>query len=178
MPQESGTQNYNELFDAALALQQAKKTDEALTAYQQILDQGREYLGSAQASAIYYNMSALAFSKSDFLKAYIWSKKAMSLNPANEQARESYQIYAKKVEIPNVPHQISNLDNFKRMISTVPSDIWVVVSLLLFLGTLWLALKRAVTVKKNRLSDIFQHPPKWPVYILSIITLIVIVMAI
>ena len=30
-----------------------------------------------------------------------------------------------------------------------------------------------VTVKKNKLSDIFQHPPKWPVYILSIFTLLV-----
>ncbi|MCC2680247.1 MAG: hypothetical protein K0R29_2823, partial [Pseudobdellovibrio sp.] len=40
MPQESNSEkNFSDLFTAALALQQEKKWDEALTSYGQLLDQ-------------------------------------------------------------------------------------------------------------------------------------------
>lgn len=177
MPQESGTQNFSDAFNSALSLQQEKKGDEALTAYQSLLDLGRETLSLQQASGIYHNMSGIAFEKGELLKAYVWSKKALSLNPGNQQAKESYAAYSQKFEIPNIPHQISNYDNFKKIVSVVPTDFFLILSLILTLSTVWIAFKRTITVKKNKLNDIYRHPPVWPVYILSIISVLVIAMS-
>jgi tetratricopeptide (TPR) repeat protein len=185
MPQESVNQNFSELFGEALALQQEKKWDESISAYKRILDQGRENadqskakLTDQQASTLYHNMSVASFSNGDFLKAYAWSKKALHLNPANTQARDSLQGLTQKIEIPNIPHQISNLDNLKKVVSTLPTDIWIVLAVVLVLTTFWFSLKRFVIVKKNKLNDIFKNPSNWPVYILSTFSLFVISIAI
>ncbi|MGZ3689891.1 MAG: hypothetical protein ACXVAX_00220 [Pseudobdellovibrio sp.] len=176
MPQESVSQNLNDLFGQALALQKDKKWDESLTAYQKIIDLGPDQLGTTQASVLYHNMSTVAFEKSDFLKAYIWSKKAVSLNPANQQAVESLEVYAKKVEIPNIPHQISNFDNFEKIIDLAPLDLWMVLTLIILLLTFRQWLKRFVLIKKNQAQGIYQKPSAWLVYILSILSVVTLVL--
>jgi hypothetical protein len=172
MPQENVSQNFNELFGTALALQQEKKWDEALASYQKLLDQSRDSLSAQQASVIYHNMSAIAFAKNDLLKAYVWSKKALHLNPANSQAREAYENYSKKVEVPSIPHQISGTDQLQKMIGHVPADIWLAGTLALLLGTAWVFLKYFLRVKKNKLNGIFKKPPLWHGYLLLLVTLI------
>jgi tetratricopeptide (TPR) repeat protein len=170
MPQENVSQNFNELFGSALALQQEKKWDEALASYQKLLDQSRESLTAQQASVIYHNMSVIAFAKNDSLRAYVWSKKALHLNPANSQAREAFENYAKKVEVPSIPHQISGEDQLQKVISVVPVDVWLVSTIALLLFTVWIFLKYFIKVKKNKINGVFKKPPLWHGYILILVT--------
>lgn len=172
MPQESVSQNFNDLFSAALALQQEKKWDESLASYEQLLDQSRDSLTSQQASVIYHNMSAVAFSKNDNLKAYVWSKKALNLDPTNQQVRESYENYAKKIEVPSMPHQISGLAQVKKTISYIPNDIWIIVTFALVLTTVWLFLKHLIQVKKDKLNGNFKKPTWWVEYSLIFVILV------
>ncbi len=172
MPQETVSQNFNEVFSAGLALQQEKKWDEALASYGQLLDQSLNSLSSQQASVIYHNMSAVAFAKSDFLKAYVWSKKALNLDPSNHQVQEAYQNYAKKVEIPSIPHQISGSDQIKKTVSAVPSDVWMIATFALLLLTVWVFLKHLVQIKKDKLNGKFKKPAWWVEYSLIAVILI------
>jgi tetratricopeptide (TPR) repeat protein len=170
MPQESDIQNFNEAFSQALALQQQKNWDESLAAYHKLLDQSLNHLSDQQASAVYHNMSTIASEKADLLKAYVWSKKALNLDPNNAVAKQSFEYFAQKFELPHISHQISNYDNFKKLISIAPLDAWLVVTLILILTTLAWTVKKFVIAKKNKLNDIFQSTSKWPVYVLSIIS--------
>lgn len=174
MPQDSVSQvkNFNELFSGALALQQEKKWDEALTSYGQLLDQSLPELTSQQAAVIYHNMSAVAYAKNDFLKAYVWSKKAVSLDPSNQQAQDSHLNYAKKVEIPSIPHQISGMDRLNKSISVVPFDVWIIVTFTLLLVTAWKALKHVVQVKKDKLNGNFKKPSWWIEYALTAVVIL------
>lgn len=173
MPQENEIQNvpaqttvsFTQLFDQALVLQQAQKWDDSLTTYQKLLDQSTEGLSNSQASVIFHNMSTSAFEKGDFLKAYIWSKKALSLNPKNQLAQESLTHYSKKVEIPIIPHQITNLDYVNSGISKVPLDAWLLLSLILAFTTLWLFFKNILLNKKNILENNFTVQKKWPLLV-------------
>lgn len=166
MPQESVPQenNFNELFSGALALQQEKKWDEALTSYGQLLDQSLSQLTAQQAAVIYHNMSAVAYAKNDVLKAYVWSKKAANLDPSNQQIRDSYVSYATKVEIPSIPHQISGLDRVKKSVATVPFDVWIIVMFSVLLVTVWKYLKHLVQIKKDKLNGNFKKPAWWVEY--------------
>lgn len=172
MPQENQTQNLNDLFGEALALQNEKKWDESLAVYQKILDLGPESLNIAQGSVVYHNMSTIAYDKSDFLKAYIWAKKSLSLNPSNQKAQQSLEIYAKKVEIPNIPHQISNYDNLKKMVNIAPVDFWFILALSLVATTVWKILKRFVSIKQNQAVGNFNKPNAYLVYFLSTLSFI------
>lgn len=172
MPQETEIQNvptqttvsFTQLFDQALVHQQAQKWDDSLEAYQKLLDQSTNGMSNSQASVIFHNMSTSAFEKGDFLKAYVWSKKALSLNPKNQLAQDSLSHYSKKVEIPVIPHQISNLDYVKSGISKVPLDAWLVMSLILAFATLWLFFKNILLNRKNILENNFSTQKKWPAF--------------
>jgi tetratricopeptide (TPR) repeat protein len=173
MPQESNSEkNFSDLFTAALALQQEKKWDEALTSYGQLLDQSLPQLSAKQAASIYHNMSAAAYAKSDFLKAYVWSKKAMALDPSNEQIQTSYANYAKKVEIPSIPHQISGFDQVKKSVTAVPFDIWIIVTLVVLLAAALKVLKHTVQIRKDRLNGNFKKPVWWVEYAIAAVAVV------
>ena len=162
-----------QLFDQALALQQQQKWDASLEAYQKLLDQSPKEMGIFQASVVYHNMSTIAYAKGNFLNAYVWSKKSLSLSPNNQLARESFTLYSKKFEVPVIAHQITNLDYFKKFISIFPLDIWLSLSLVLIFTTLWLALKNIFIRKKNQLADNFSNPKKWPTISVAIVTILI-----
>ena len=181
MPQETEIQNvpaqttvsFTQLFDQALVLQQAQKWDASLETYQKLLDQSTSSMSNSQASVIFHNMSTSAYEKGDYLKAYIWSKKALSLNSKNQLAKESFNHYSKKVEIPIIPHQISNLDYVKSGISKVPLDAWLAFSLILAFATLWLFFNNILLSKKNLLENNFSAQKKWPTFVALFFTLLV-----
>lgn len=184
MPQENETHkssfqadvSYTQAFDHALALQQQQKWDSSLEAYQKLLDQSVMELNASQASAIYHNMSTVAYEKGDLLKAYIWSKKSLSLNPSNQLAQDSFAQYSKKIEIPTIAHQITNFDNFKSIVSKISLDAWLVLSLILIFSTLRLALKNILIRKKNLLANNFHTPSKLPLFLTTTLCLFVISM--
>lgn len=152
MPQENVS--FQQLFEQALSAQQQKNWDVALDLYQQALDKGQNQIPQLQSSVIYHNMSSIAFEKADFLKAYIWSKKALALNPHNQLAQDAFQEYVKKFDPPKVAHQIStyeNLQNFTRHISV---DVWTLLSLALVTVSLWMFLKSVIENKKNSINQI------------------------
>ena len=167
MPQESENSNFAEAFNRALALQQEKKWDDSLNEYQKLIDLGRDAFSDSQAGAVYHNMAIIAAQKGDQMKAYIWAKKAVFLNPGNNLSREAYENYAKKVEIPSIPHQISNFDNLNKLLSSVPLDFWLIVSVILTLFSVRSSLKNLVERKKDRIAGVFEHAFPWKVYILG-----------
>ena len=168
MPQENHSLNINENFTQALALQQQKNWDEALTAYQKTLDEGLNTLTESQASVVYHNMSTIAHEKGDGFKAYVWSKKAFHLNPSNDQAKQVYEVYSKSFNAPNISHQISDLDHVQNTFAKVPVDLAFSLSVLLILGCLGLVLKNWVLRRKSLSTGEYSQVRKWPVYVLSI----------
>ncbi len=150
MPQENVS--FQQLFDQALSLQQQKNNDEALKLYQQTLDKGQAELSAPQASVIYYNMSTLAYDKSDFLHSYVWSKKALALDPGNHAAQKSLELYSKKFEVPVVAHQISTSENVNKILDQVPIDLFFVFSLIVFTLTLRLFFKNLVKRRQNQIE--------------------------
>lgn len=166
--------SYNQLFDQALALQQQKDWDASLNAYQKLLDQSLEQLTTSQASVVYHNMSTIAYEKADYLKAFVWSKKAVVLNPRNQLARESSEAFAKKFDTPVIAQQTSTYEYLKKGVSKLPLDAWIVLSLTLIFVTIWLAFKTALTTKKNQQAENFSVPSKWPNYVALFFSLLVI----
>jgi hypothetical protein len=171
MPQENETK---QLFDQALAEQQQKNWNASLESYQKLLDQGLATMTNSQASVIYHNMSTVAFAKSDYLKAYTWSKKSLFLNPSNKLAHESFEVFSKKFEVPVIARQISSYDYLKQETAKLPLDAWCVLSLILIFLSLGLSLKAFVTNKKNQIAENFLTLSRWPIYSTIIITLLVI----
>ena len=83
-------------FHYALSLQNEKKTDEALGAYQKILDQSLTQdlnLTREQASAISQNMALIYFQKKEPALAFVYNQKALYLSPSNLQATELSLIH-------------------------------------------------------------------------------------
>ena len=108
MPQDSMTfqQQFPQLFQQGLTPQQEKKWDDAISKYKILLDQGHNAITNEQASVVYHNMAASAYGKSDFLNAYIWSKKAIVLNSNNSFSQNILEQVVKKYQPPQIPHQI------------------------------------------------------------------------
>lgn len=159
MPQENVT--FQQLFDQALSVQQQKNWDEALKLYQQALDQGQNHLNAPQLSTIYHNMSTVAFEKSEFLNAYVWSKKALALDPGNRMAQQAFEGYAKKFEVPSIPHQISTSQNFQKMLEKVPVDILFGLCLVLFFATMHLFFKNILSKRKDQIDLVMTRPFAW-----------------
>lgn len=173
-------QDYMQLFDQALALQQQQNWDSALSTYQTLLSKQLNQKSNElstfqapQASVVYHNMSTIAHQKGDILKAYVWSKKSLTLNPDNQLAREAFEHYSKKFEVPIIPHQITNFDNFKAIISKGSPDVWLTLSFVLIFTSIWLILKNIMTSKKNKLANDFSAISKWPAYILVSVAFLV-----
>lgn len=169
----ANTVSWKPLFDQALALQQQKNWDVSLQTYRQLLDQGLYGLSAPQAAVVYHNMSTVAYEKGDLLHAYVWSKKALTLNPLNQLVRDSFSHYATEFQVPSVPRQISNYDHFKAMVTVLPADVWLVLSVALILITCWLGLRNVLLNKKSQLAETFTRSPRWPVWVAGFSTLVV-----
>jgi hypothetical protein len=150
MPQENVT--FQQLFDQALSAQQQKNTDEALRLYQEVLDKGQGWLTAPQTSVVYHNMSTLAYDKSDFLHAYVWSKKAMVQDPGNHAAQQAFQVYAKKFEVPSIPHQISTAQNLQMALEKVPTDAFFILSLIFLFLSLRFFFKNLLSKRQNQIE--------------------------
>lgn len=168
MPQDSASQTTasqpNDLFGEALSLQQQKKWDESLAAYNKIIGQGLDALSPAQASVVYNNMAVIAAQKSDLLNAYIWSRKAFELNPSNNQAKVSYERFSSQFQVPSLPHQVSDFDRLQHFLEKTPVDLWLTATTLcLLLFFYWLA-QNIVKSTQNKAKDIFEKLSWWKVY--------------
>lgn len=169
--------NPTQLFDEALALQQQKNWEGALTAYKKLLDIGIEkpnFLTFQQSSVIYHNMSVIANEQGDLLHAYVWSKKSFFLDASNGLAKEAYLHYSKKFEVPTIPRQLSTVDQYKMALSKIPVDAWFILSVSLILLSFWLFVKHVIKTRKNLVSGVFSKIHRWPVYTLVILSLFVI----
>lgn len=156
MPQDSMTfqQQFKQHFHDALALQQEKKWDDAVSKYQSLLDEGQGTITADQASVIYHNLSAIAFEKGDTVNAYIWSKKAVTLNPDNSFAKTLSAEIAKKYQPVQIPHQISTIETLQKVTLNHASMDFLLIGFLVFFGiSLFLALKNWLERKKNQIES-------------------------
>jgi hypothetical protein len=146
MPQESTssytTSDIKAAFDSALSLHQEKKWDGATEAYKNLLQNDKFNLSNDQLSVVYQNLAQISFEKSEYLNSYIWSKKSLALNGHNQFAKETLKIVSEKFAPPTVPHEISNFEQFQRVISYTPVDFWWILSVLSFFLLLKLAFNR------------------------------------
>lgn len=156
MPQDSMTfqQQFKTQFQQALALQQEKKWDDAVSKYQILLDEGRSSITAEQASVVYHNLSAIAYEKGDNVNAYIWSKKALTLNPDNTFAKTLSIEIAKKFQPVQIPHQISTIETLQKVtLKNMSYDLLLVGFLLFAAISIYLALKALLTKKKVQLES-------------------------
>ena len=156
MPQELMTfqQQFKQLFQQGLALQQQKKWDDAISKYQSILDEGTNALTSEQAAAVYHNLSVISFEKSDLLKSYIWSKKSLSLNSDNVLVKNLFSEINKKFQPPQIPHQISTIETIQKVtLKNVSFDFLLIGFLVFAVLSLSLALKAVLARKKKQIES-------------------------
>lgn len=156
MPQDSVTfqQQFKQQFQEALALQQQKKWDDAAGKYQTLLDEGQGSLTAEQGSVIYHNLSAIAFEKSEFPKAFVWSKKSLALDGNNIFAKSLSTEIAKKFQPVQIPHQISTIETIQKVVLKDTSfDFLLIGFLLFFILSLFLSLKTMLSRKKNQIES-------------------------
>lgn len=170
MPQENVS--FQQLFEQALSSQQQKNWDVALDLYQQALDKGQSQITKQQTSIIYHNMSSVAFEKADFLKAYIWSKKSLALNPHNQLAQDAFAQYLKKFDPPKVAHQISTYENLQNMTQIASVDVWTLLSIFLVAASLRLFLKSIFENKKNLINQVEKKSFSFLTLAITILSLI------
>lgn len=175
MPQDSASQtttlNSSDQFSAALALQQQKKWDESLAAYNKITGQSLDALSPAQASVVYNNMAVIAAQKSDLLNAYIWSRKAFELNPSNTQAKQTFERFSSQFQVPSVPHQVSDFDRLQHFIEKTPVDLWLVSSTLCLLFFFFFVAQNIVKSTQNKAKDVFEKLSWWKVYLTGVLAI-------
>ncbi len=156
MPQQSMTfqQQFQQLFQQGLADQQQKKCDDAISKYKNLLDQGRNAITNEQASVLYHNMGSCAFEKNDFVNAFIWTKKAMTLNSSNSFAHSLLAEINKKYQPPQIPHQISTVESLQKVgLKNVSFDILFIGFLLFLAISLAVALKLWIQRRKNQIES-------------------------
>ncbi len=159
----------SEMFEQALALQQQKKWDDALTVYTKITDLGPDALNTQQASVLYHNMSQVAAQKNDSLNAYIWSKKAFYLNPANAQAQKSFEYFSAQFQVPSLTHQSSSYDQLQQLVSRVPVDLWFIFCFFLILYTIYLISQKFILKAQSRAQEIYLTASSWKIYLCGIL---------
>ncbi len=105
-------------FQQALSLQNAKKADEAITIYQNILDQGlaaKSELTREQASAVSQNMSLIYFQKKEPALSYVYNQKALFLNERNTQAIEFQKQNKNLFQTVSIARDISITENMNSL---------------------------------------------------------------
>ncbi len=167
MPQDQMTfqQQFPQLFQAGLADQKEKKWDDAVGKYQALLDQSQNNLTNEQASVVYHNMAASYFEKADFVRSFIWSKKALSLNSDNDFSKTLLSEVTKKFQAPQIPHQISATESFKNaVLDKVTVDSLLIGSFILFAFTLHIGTKAWILRRRLQLeSETASVQKKYPV---------------
>lgn len=111
-----------EIFNQALALQNEKKWDEALTIYQKILDESQSpvakpelQLTREQTSVVSHNMSLIYLAKKDSGLAAVYSQKALFLNPYNSQAKEFQNLNPTLFQAKSIARDISFMENMNNV---------------------------------------------------------------
>ena len=156
MPQDQMTfqQQYPQLFQQGLADQKDKKWDDAISKYQNLLDEGQNSLTNEQASVIYHNMAASSFEKADFIKSYVWTKKSLSLNSSNDFAKDLLQDVTKKFQPEQVAHQISAFESAEKAILKNTAFDFILILFLVFCGlSFFLGFKSWINKKRAQLES-------------------------
>lgn len=133
------TADFKQNFQNAISLQQEKKYDEALSAYQSILEQNPD-LSRDQIADISYNAALASFSKQSYLQSYIYNQKAILLSPRHAQARDLAVKIKTHFQVKATPHDISLVENLNKAgMNTIPIEaLWIgsTVFFVLFLKSL------------------------------------------
>ena len=156
MPQESMTfqQLFPQLFQLGLAQQKEKKWDDAIAKYKSLLDQGRSAITDEQGSVVFHNMAVCAFEKSDFTNAYVWSKKATTLNSGNTFAHNLFIEVSKKFQPAQVPHQISAVESLQKVaLKNVSFDPLLAGFLVFLFFAIFSGLKLWLSRKKDQIES-------------------------
>lgn len=180
MPQESNSQQlFNEALSQQQALQQQSTADQlnsVIGQYKKALDLGPAQLSRSQAAVIYHNMAGLAYKNGDYVKAYVWEKKAVNLSPGHGEMQQALAQYQQKFSPPRITQQISSWEQLQMTTSQVPTDAWIVLSIILILTTGGVFFKRLLNHKKIQVRDQLQLPfwtwQQWPIYSLVFVTLV------
>ncbi len=170
MPQDQMTfqQQFLQVFQEGLAFQKEKKWDDAINRYQTLLDQSQNNLTNEQASVVYHNMAASSFEKTDFVRSFIWSKKALSLNSDNEYSKILFTEVTKKFQTPQIPHQISAAESFENaVLDKMTMDSLLIGFFILFACSLYLGGKAWLLRRRLQLeSETASVQKKYPLGLL------------
>lgn len=147
----------NNLFNEAISLHQSKKFDEALTTYLKLLDEGQSgSLTQEQTSTVSQNIAVLYMQQGQTGLAYVYNKKALSLNPGNSAAQQFFQSHLVHYKISEVPRDITSLEQINNLgLKYAPFELLAVLTLICFglllksLFNFWIERKKSLIQNRN-----------------------------
>jgi tetratricopeptide (TPR) repeat protein len=156
----------NEVFSEAISLHQSKKYDEALAAYLKLLDEGQgASLTREQASTVSQNMAVLYFQQGKTDLAYVFNKKAVTLDPRNSAAQQFARTALENFKVAEIPRELTTTEQLNNLgLRFIPLELIAVLTIL-FLG---LACKTfldfLVALKKTRIENTQPATLPWTFY--------------
>ena len=118
MSQSELEQQPEQIFTTALALQNQKKFDEALTEYKKLLDISQtadSTLNAEQISAASHNMALIYLEKKDEGLAAVYNQKSLGLNPGNSAAAKLFEQHKNWSTQPNFNREITWQENLNAL---------------------------------------------------------------
>jgi len=114
MSQTTETMQPEQIFNQALALQNQKKYDEALTEYKKLLDISQltgSNVNAEQVSAASHNISLIYLEQKQDSLAAVYNQKSLALNPRNSAAEKLFEQHKNWVTQPNFNREITWQEN-------------------------------------------------------------------
>lgn len=160
-----------DLFNEAISLHQNKKNDEALAVYLKILDKSHDAteLTSEQASAVSQNIAVIYMQSGNTNLAYIYNKKALSLNPRNSFAEKFQSTSLKNYKVADIARDISTTEQLNNLgLNYIPYEATVVLTLVLLFVALKMLFSFILARKKTLIENLNPVLLNWKFYVYSV----------
>lgn len=164
----------NETFNEAISLHQSKKFNEALAAYLKILDKGQsENLTQEQASVVSQNIAVLYMQQGNADLAYIFNKKALSLNPGNSAAQQFSQTNLKHFKIAEIPREMTTNEQLNNLgLRFVPFEALAILVIIFISISLKSLFSFLIKRKKSLIENTTPTSLSWNFYVFVLFFLI------
>lgn len=163
-----------DLFNEAISLHQNKKNDEALAVYLKILDKSHDAtnLTSEQASTVSQNIAVIYMQQGNTNLAYVYNKKALTLNPQNSFADKFHSTHLKNYKVAEIARDISVTEQLNNLgLKYVPYEATAVLSIVLFLVVLKMLFAFLLARKKTLIENLNPVFLNWKFYLYAVVFL-------
>ena len=160
----------NEAFNEAISLHQNKKYEEARAAYLKLLDKGQpDHLTQEQASTVSQNIAVLYMQQGDVNLAYVYNKKALTLNPQNTAAVQFHKNALNTFKIPEIPREIPPLEQLNNLgLKYIPFELLAALVLIFIYFVFKTFFRFLIERKKTLIANTLPKPLHWKFYVFTL----------